>query len=38
MKQFRVKPGTKVDLSKWDPNDTGGFKGGKEKDSLNWRS
>lgn len=31
LKQFRVKPGTKIDLSKWDPNDTGGFKGGKEK-------
>lgn len=31
MKKFRVKPGAKVDLSKWDPNDTGDFKGGKEK-------
>lgn len=31
MKQFRVKPGTKIDLSKWNPNDTGGFKSGKEK-------
>ena len=31
MKQYLVKPGTKVNLSKWDPNDTGDFKGGKEK-------
>lgn len=31
MKQYLVKPGTKVDLSKIDPNDTGDFKGGKEK-------
>ena len=31
MNQHLVKPGTKVDLSKWDPNDTGEFKGGKEK-------
>lgn len=30
MKQYLVKPKTKVSLSKWDPNDTGGFKGGKE--------
>ncbi len=30
MKQCLVKPGTKVNLSKWDPNDTGDFKGGKE--------
>jgi PPK2 family polyphosphate:nucleotide phosphotransferase len=30
MKQYLVKPGSKVDLSKWDPNDTGSFKGGKE--------
>jgi PPK2 family polyphosphate:nucleotide phosphotransferase len=31
MKQNRVKPGEKVDLSKWDPNDMGDFKGGKEE-------
>lgn len=31
MKQYRVKPDTKVDLSEWDPNDTGEFKGGKKK-------
>jgi len=31
MKQHLVKPGEKVDLSKIDPNDTGDFKGGKEK-------
>ena len=30
MKQYLVKPDTKVNLSKWDPNDTGDFKGGKE--------
>lgn len=29
MKQYLVKPGTKVYLSKWNPNDIGGFKGGK---------
>ena len=31
MKQYRVKPGEKVKLSKWDPNTTGDFKGGKEE-------
>ncbi len=31
MKQNRVKPGEKVDLSKWDPNDTGDFEGGKQE-------
>ena len=31
MKQYLVKPGSKVDLSKWDPNDTGKFKGNKKK-------
>lgn len=31
MKKFLVKPGSKVNLSKWDPNDSGDFKGGKEK-------
>ncbi len=30
MKQYVVKPDTKVSLSKWDPNDTSGFKGNKE--------
>lgn len=30
MKQFRVKPGEKVKLSKWDPNNTGDFEGGKQ--------
>lgn len=30
MKQYKVKPGSKVDLSKWDPNDTCEFKDGKE--------
>jgi PPK2 family polyphosphate:nucleotide phosphotransferase len=29
MKQYLVKPGSKVYLSKWNPNDIGGFKGGK---------
>jgi PPK2 family polyphosphate:nucleotide phosphotransferase len=33
MKQYLVKPGDKVKLSEWDPNDTGDFKGGK-KDGL----
>ena len=31
MKQYLVKPDAKIKLSKWDPNDTGSFKGGKEK-------
>jgi PPK2 family polyphosphate:nucleotide phosphotransferase len=31
MKQYLVKPDTKVNLAKVDPNDTGDFKGGKEK-------
>ncbi len=31
MKQYLVKPETKVNLSKRDPNDTGDFKGGKEE-------
>jgi PPK2 family polyphosphate:nucleotide phosphotransferase len=31
MQQHSVEPGTKVDLSKWDPNDTSGFSGGKAK-------
>ena len=31
MKKFLVKPAAKVKLSKWDPNDTGDFKGGKEE-------
>ena len=30
MKKFLVKPESKVKLSKWDPNDTGDFKDGKE--------
>ena len=31
MKQYLVKPGEKVVLSKWDPNDKGDFKGNKEE-------
>jgi PPK2 family polyphosphate:nucleotide phosphotransferase len=30
MKQYLVKPETKIKLSKWDPNDTGDFKDGKQ--------
>jgi PPK2 family polyphosphate:nucleotide phosphotransferase len=30
MKQYKVKPGSKVNLSKWDPNDDSEFQGGKE--------
>jgi len=30
MKKYVVKPGSKVDLSEWDPNDTGDFKGDKK--------
>jgi PPK2 family polyphosphate:nucleotide phosphotransferase len=33
MERYLVKPGTKVDLSKWDPQDTSGFDGDK-KDGL----
>jgi PPK2 family polyphosphate:nucleotide phosphotransferase len=29
MKQYRVKPGQKVDLGDFDPSDASGFKGGK---------
>ena len=31
MKQYKVKPKARVKLSKWDPNDTGDFKGGKKE-------
>ena len=31
MKQYLVKPESKVKLSQWDPNDTGDFKGGKKE-------
>jgi PPK2 family polyphosphate:nucleotide phosphotransferase len=31
MKQYLVKPGSEVDLSQWDPNDEGAFKGNKKK-------
>jgi PPK2 family polyphosphate:nucleotide phosphotransferase len=31
MKQYRVKPGSKVDLNKWDPNERGAFEGGKKE-------
>ena len=31
MKQYLVKPETKVKLSKWDPNDTGDFKDDKKE-------
>ncbi len=31
MKQYLVKPESKVKLSAWDPNDTGKFKGGKKQ-------
>ena len=31
MKQFMVKPGDKVKLSEWKPDDTGEFKGGKKE-------
>ena len=30
MKQYLVKPGMKVKLSRWDPNETGDFKDGKQ--------
>ena len=31
MKQYLVKPGTKVKLSTWDPNETGDLRGGKQE-------
>jgi len=31
MKQYLVKPDTKIKLSNWDPNDTGDFKDGKKE-------
>jgi PPK2 family polyphosphate:nucleotide phosphotransferase len=31
MKRFRVEPGSKVDLRKFDPGSTKGFKGGKKE-------
>jgi len=31
MKQYLVKPGSKVDLSSWDPNDAGEFAGQKKQ-------
>lgn len=30
MKRYLVKPGTNIDLSNWNPNKKGDFKGGKE--------
>ena len=30
MERYRVKPGSNIDLSKWDPNDTDGFDGDKD--------
>ena len=34
MKRYLVKPGTRVRLSDWDPNDTSEFKGDKEQARL----
>ncbi|MFN2270167.1 MAG: polyphosphate kinase 2 family protein [Anaerolineae bacterium] len=31
MKRYRIKPGNKVDLSKWDPNEKAAFEGDKEE-------
>ncbi|HEX7620149.1 MAG TPA: polyphosphate kinase 2 family protein [Anaerolineales bacterium] len=31
MKKYLVNPGDQVNLSNWDPNDTGDFKGGKDE-------
>jgi PPK2 family polyphosphate:nucleotide phosphotransferase len=31
MKRYQVKPGSKVKLSEWDPNDKGDFDGGKKE-------
>jgi polyphosphate kinase 2 (PPK2 family) len=37
MKQYMVKPKSTVNLSKWDPNDTGDFKGGKKEGQAEVR-
>jgi len=34
MNKYRVKPGSKVDLSKWDPEDKSEFDGGKEEGRI----
>ena len=31
MERYRVKPGSRVKLDEWDPDDHGGFEGGKKK-------
>ncbi len=31
MKEYQVKPGEKIKLTQWDPNDTGDFQGNKEQ-------
>jgi PPK2 family polyphosphate:nucleotide phosphotransferase len=31
MERYRVKPGTRVKLDEWSPDDHGGFEGGKKK-------
>jgi PPK2 family polyphosphate:nucleotide phosphotransferase len=31
MKRYLVKPGNEVNLDQWDPDDKGGFSGGKER-------
>jgi PPK2 family polyphosphate:nucleotide phosphotransferase len=31
MKQYLVKPGSTIDLTEWDPNDTSAFPGGKRE-------
>ena len=37
MKQYMVKPKSTVKLSKWDPNDTGDFEGGKKEGQAETR-
>jgi PPK2 family polyphosphate:nucleotide phosphotransferase len=37
MKRYRVKPDTKVDLRKYDPESTKGFKGGKKEAEEQFR-
>ncbi|RME41839.1 MAG: polyphosphate kinase 2 family protein [Caldilineae bacterium] len=31
MERYRVQPGTKINLSEWDPNDKSAFEGGKKE-------
>ena len=38
MKHYRVIPGSRVDLNRWDPNDTSAFAGDKQKAKKTLRA